>query len=465
MSACVDDDSSFPNDNTGSITSSSSIVTILNKFGTDGIVLSEVEQCFKFVYPITLGYNTTADIRIDSYDGLLSVISSQRTNFNITGLQFPITIQFNNTNTSISIPNETSLLMVLKDCQFHTLRDEFEAFYETCFILEYPTTVFTTSGTEIILSNDEDFRLFYGNQEENYQPLFKFPLDVSTAPDFSKTTIDSYFGFYEVFESCETSCPQIDFTSDVINAFSLQYSFESDFTSTGEIDTFNWFINDVFVGNGISDGQPNFLLYEFDSPGVYNVCLKTESETCFEEVVVCNVIDVTTACPELAFTFENNLETSYTFTADFEGINDVIYQWIVDEVIKETDGGTNGDNIYNETLSAGMHTICIEAMTASCPEGATFCQELFVEECPDLFFEIEQEGNSNTYNFFADFDGVGDVIYEWVINGDFIEQDGGQSGDNTFFFQFDTGTYEICITTETPDCPDGTEFCRELIIP
>jgi hypothetical protein len=81
-----------------------------------------------------------------------------------------------------------------------------------------------------------------------------------------------------------------------------------------------------------------------------------------------------------------------------------------------------------------------------------------------LFFTIEQEGNTPSYNFTANFENIDTVTYQWEINGDIIEQDGGQEGDNMFFFQFDPGTYEICIRAETDTCPDGAEFCEQLVI-
>jgi len=75
-----------------------------------------------------------------------------------------------------------------------------------------------------------------------------------------------------------------------------------------------------------------------------------------------------------------------------------------------------------------------------------------------------QEGNTNGYNFFAEFENIDTIIYEWFIDGDFIELDGGQGADNTLFFEFTPGTYEICIKAETPDCPLGTEFCLPLVV-
>lgn len=459
MSACVKDDSFFPDENTDTIVTSSAMATILNKFNSENM-LPETEQCFRFVYPITLGYNTDAGIRVDSYDGLVDVISSQGTNFNITGLQFPITIIFNDGDAETSISDDVALLSVLEKCQFDTIRHEFDRFNNRCFTLEYPVTLFTTKGKEVVLKTEEEFQLFYQDQEADYQPIFEFPVAIKVTSDLNAVQVNTYFGFYRIFESCDQSCPQFDFTSNVINAFSLNYKFEGDFTDVGDVNLTGWFIDDVFIGDDIS------LLQEFDSPGFYNVCLQVTSNTCSETVSVCKEVEVSAVCPELAFDFENDLDpTVFVFNADFTGINDVTYEWIIDNEVQETDGGANGDNTYTQELNIGEHTVCIKATTSSCVDGVEFCEEVLVNEnCPELFFTAEQDGSSNNYSFNANFANIGIINYEWKINEVIIEQDGGPDGDNVLLHLFDTGTYEICIMAETSTCPSVTEFCLGLEI-
>ncbi len=467
LNSCVNDDSFFPEENTNDVVSSAAVATILNNFDSDVNFPLENEQCFRFVYPITMGYNTDSTIRVESYDGLVDVISSQGVNFNITGLQFPVQIIFRDTDAEVSIANETALLNILRECEFDTVRDEFDQFFNQCFKFDYPVTLFNTNGNETMITSDEEFQIFYQNQGALYQPDFKFPVNVLVAPDIESTAIDTYFSFFRIIESCERRCPQLNFTFELIDRFNLGYRFEASFPDLEVIGSYSWFINGEFVeDDGPNNQGDNLLLRDFDTPGVYEVCIKTETDTCPEGIEFCKRIEVPAFCPELFFEFEQEPGTlGYTFFSNFMGIDELTYQWFIDNQLIEEDGGANGDNTLFSDLSPGVHTVCIKTITPSCPDGVEFCREIAVEPiCPELFFMVEQEGDTPSYNFIAEFPDIDTITYEWFINGDFIEQDGGSGADNMLFFQFEPGTYEICITAETPDCPNGTQFCQELVV-
>ncbi|WP_298312983.1 hypothetical protein [uncultured Aquimarina sp.] len=467
FSSCVNDDSFFPEENTDNVISSAALVTVLNNFGDTTNFPSENEQCFKFVYPITLGYNTNSTIRIDSYEGLADVISSQGVNFNVTGLQFPVQIVFRNTDVEVSITNEAALLNILRECEFDTVRDEFDRFFNNCFKLGYPVVLLNVDGNETNITSDEEFEIFYQNQGLTYQPEFKFPVNVLVAPNFESTSIDTYFGFFRITESCERRCPELNFTFEIEDRFNLGYQFTADFPDLMVLGTYDWFVDDQFIeSDGPNNQGDNILIRDFEAPGTYIVCIKAETDSCPEGIEFCETIEVATVCPELFFESEQEPGTlNYSFVANFEGIDELTYQWLIDNELIEEDGGVNGDNMFFSEFSPGVHTVCIKTTTPSCPDGREFCKEIVVEPiCPDLSFTIEQEGNTTGYNFTANFENIDTIIYEWEINGDVIEQDGGQGADNMLFFQFDPGTYEICIRAETPTCPEGTQFCEELII-
>ncbi|MFD2565541.1 hypothetical protein [Aquimarina rubra] len=465
--SCVNDDSFFPEENRDDVVSSAAMVTVLNNFNADVIFPAENEQCFRFVYPITLGYNTDSTIRIDSYDGLVDVISSQGVNFNITGLQFPIQIVFRDSDTVVSIANETALLDILLECEFDTVRDEFDRFFNSCFKFDYPVTLVSEDAREVMVTSDEEFQVFYQNQGALYQPEFKFPVNILVAPNFESTTINTYFGFFRIVTSCERRCPELNFTFEQTDVFNLGYRFEAAFPDLEIIGSYSWFINGEFIeDDGPNNQGDNLLLRDFDAPGVYEVCIKTETDSCPEGIEFCKRIEVASFCPELFFEFEQEPGTlGYTFISNFTGIDELTYEWFIDNQRIEEDGGANGDNILFSELSPGVHQVCIQTTTPSCPDGIEFCKEVVVEPiCPDLFFTLEQEGNTPSYTFTAEFPEIDNTTYEWTINGDIIEQDGGPGADNILFFQFDPGTYEICIITETETCPEGTQFCEELIV-
>lgn len=175
-------------------------------------------------------------------------------------------------------------------------------------------------------------------------------------------------------------------------------------------------------------------------------------------------------CPDLFFNVRQENDRLYIFTADFPQINTLpSYDWFVNGEFVESDGPVNqGDNQLTETFPPGVYEVCIKAQPTDCALGTEFCQEIVVEDpCPDLFFKIEQEGNTPSYTFIADFAEKDELIYEWRLfsNGEPIASEVEQpGGDNLFFFQFAPGVYDICIFTETVECPQGAEFCKELVI-
>ncbi len=182
------------------------------------------------------------------------------------------------------------------------------------------------------------------------------------------------------------------------------------------------------------------------------------------------VFDTCERCPQLFFDVDFSGGTRYVFTADFEGIEDLFsYDWFINSDFIETDGvGVNGDNQLAETFEPGEYEICIKAETPDCVAGVEYCEFIEVEDpCPELSFAVEQLNNF-TYKFTANFELKDQLVYVWSVfrlDDLIFEEVEEQGGDNILEFQFEPGEYSVCIFTETPDCPDGTEFCEEIIIP
>ncbi len=458
VSSCVSDDSFFP-DETGEITSTIALVTILNELGSNTTLISDSDLCFAFQYPIVLGYNNDSTISIESFRGLLNAISGQSGNFNITGLQFPLQIKYRGNDTLVTIANEGDLLQVLRECEFDTFRDDFDALFRQCFRFDYPITVINTENTEVTIENQESLVRFIGDQNTNYQPNFKFPLNVLVGPNSTTVQVASYYDFYEVINDC-VGCPNIRFEIElegdnlyrIISGFEIRDDFQVSLVINGET-----------ISDAILDG--NVFTREL-LPGTYEVCVKVISPDCPEGKKVCQQLVVEEICPELAFVSEQEQGTlQYNFTANFSGIDQISYDWLVDDqVIEGNDGGANGDNIFTFQFAPGIHNVCIMAETELCPNGTKFCQEIIV--CPELFFEAEQQGVTNSYTFTANFPGIQDVTYNWTINDEFQETDGGADGDNIFTFQFNPGaSYEVCIVAEVEGCTTQNKFCRTIDVP
>lgn len=175
-------------------------------------------------------------------------------------------------------------------------------------------------------------------------------------------------------------------------------------------------------------------------------------------------------CPELFLDTFRVAPDRYTFVVQNESIDEVrFYQWYLNSTLIDEDTLINdvADSI-TLTLPPGLNEICVYTATDRCEDGVQVCTEVFVEDdpCPQLSFTTREE-NPSTYSFFADFPERDNIFYEWVIlvNGDLLYSESEPpGGDNTLFFQFAPGTYDICIQTETPECPQGIRYCEQLVV-
>lgn len=464
-SSCVNDDSFFPEEPEGELNLSVSLVSYVDYLNK--VELSEERLCFNFVYPISLGLTANdARVRIDNYSALLSTIASQSLNFNIHSIEFPFQIQFIGSDQPITINNEQDFKNVLGDCQISLFRNDFDRYFNECFKLDYPVTVISENTIEVEITTDDQWYQFLLSQSESYQPVFKFPISIFRLADERVVEVNSYYGFYNVFQECLGACPALAFSIENTDQSNLSYRFISEYSIefTG---SYAWFVDDQFIeGDGPAVQGDDVLEYTFATPGTYQVCIQTETPDCPQGILFCKEVVVDVFCPQpfYEFTVEAGT-TNYIFNAAFDGIEDLSYDWTINEQVVETDGGIEGDNILFRDLAPGDYTVCIKIITESCPQGTAYCREVFVAPiCPELFFIQEQEGDTSSYNFFADFESMNVIVYSWAINGEFIELDGGANGDNTLFYQFSPGAYSVCITAETADCPQGTQFCREIVI-
>ncbi|MEW7291345.1 hypothetical protein [Aquimarina sp. 2304DJ70-9] len=172
-------------------------------------------------------------------------------------------------------------------------------------------------------------------------------------------------------------------------------------------------------------------------------------------------------CPEIDITIENEPGSAvYRFITQFNGLDDVRLTWTIDG--EEVDTGNLNEiigQILDYKFENGEYTICVKVADESCP--VEVCKDIVVERdendpCPDLFFSSRQYEKPNTYKFIADFERIEEVSYGWFINGELVE-DSAPDERNYLIWDFnEPGVYEVCIKTETPDCPEGTSYCKEI---
>ncbi|MDH7444266.1 hypothetical protein [Aquimarina sp. 2201CG14-23] len=268
----------------------------------------------------------------------------------------------------------------------------------------------------------------------------------------------------------DSDCPQLSFTQDGKVLF-------ADFEELNNLEVYEWFVNDELVETeNLQDQRDNKLDLSTYNPGTYNVCIKAETPDCPNGAEFCKEIVIedenNESCPNLAYSREGDY-----LIADFEGIDTLgFYAWQVtgepldNESIIENEGlDFQGDNKFLLTnLQPGTYTICLISESTTCTQAEPFCKEIVVENtnnetCPDLSFIVEGT------LMFANFSGIDQLgVYTWYVNGQLVETEDLQNQDRDNMLDLDSynpGTYTVCIKAETTDCPNGTEFCVEVVIP
>jgi len=471
LSGCVNDDAFFSEESVKVITPTVTVVSFLNDINKKGDSVNESDLCFRFVYPIDLGYNTNSSIQVNDFEGLKSIVSTQGNNFNISGIKFPVEIILTANQNSFSIPDIQVFDEVLRNCNLNTFRDDFGSQLGDCYRLQYPVSLFDSERKETLIDSDEDYNAFVTTQGDIYQPEFVFPINLLVAPSFEPEMITSYFSLYEIINGCANCPDEIDFTAEVIQDPS-SYRFTSSLNVENNTQLF-WSINGVPIS---SADNSNILLYDFfvsnggnlpNGAGTFTVCLRVETPSCLQGIEMCREIVIPSSCADLNFTSSLRAGTfAYDFVADFIGIDQIGYVWKVDgEIIEDTDGGANGDNLFGFRFVPGVHQVCIESVSPNCLENNEFCEQIVV--CQELSFTSQQQGTSNTYRFNADFLGRNDIMYQWTVDGSTIETDGGQGADNELVFDFTSGTYEVCITADVAGCTalSAQRVCQTITVP
>ena len=199
-------------------------------------------------------------------------------------------------------------------------------------------------------------------------------------------------------------------------------------------------------------------------PGTYEVCVIATFDGCESALTSCQTIVVEEECPEIRFGTNYDESTGmYEFVL---GLDDqpTSIKWTVNGDI------VGDDDFLEKDFEPGTYEVCVTATFENCLDAITYCETITVEDdeegCPEMYF-VYQAADNGEYHFIADFLGIENLEwYGWFINDDLVEDEGTiNNGDNNFIHTFDEpGTYTVCIMTETPECPAGTSFCKEIII-
>lgn len=328
-----------------------------------------------------------------------------------------------------------------------------------CFELVYPITLGFNNDITIAIENEAGLREAAVNQSAGLHiSQVVFPLLVTKSSQISSIASDQQL--FELLQSCDlpTLRSSIDLTHKQCFSFSYPLDMvnaQGDTTTLSSLDDFLTF----YYSDQPANYQPNFAF----PLGVQKLADKTQISihNVYELYQLMNRCE---PCPQLFFERSELDNRQFRFTASITGARE--FDWYVDDVFIKT--GTPDDNVLVKGLDPGTHEVCIKAASVDCVLGEVYCEKFeVVDPCPSMFFELQQI-NDAKYEFKAEFEGMLDLdFYYWTINGAIKDEEGllNPSSDHAFSYAFDPGEYEVCIFTETPECPKGASYCKHITVP
>ncbi len=464
--SCVNDDGVFEETpKRVDMQESIAIVSVLQQLRITGMV-SEDDLCFRFTYPLNLGYNTGASIEVKNFGGFKEMVFNQTSGFNVSKIDFPFSVQLKSNEQIINVANEAQFNQLVSDCGFSTVRKDILDFLGTCFSLEYPIKLKDAARVQKDVSSEEQLRDFILNQGTAYQPDFIFPFELNRLQDpIGASTITSNFDLITFLKTCTATtpidCPEGEFDITPFGGFNYIFdALDTDPLSS----SYEWSINGVVI----EELRDQKLVADYELlPGTYEICLKSDfsNDGCEPEVISCQNFVVDEICTPLSFTRNTDLLQSNDLLAP-------VTRWFVDgqEVLDITDSGLF---LTELDLLDGFYEICLESVPdMECSEVRTFCDMVEIDFCPPPISFTFEPSTTLTFTFVADFPERDEEDYEWRVDNDTIERDGGSTpdSDNQLIYTFPSpGTYEVCMfKLNGPKCANPSpflEFCETIIVP
>lgn len=221
--------------------------------------------------------------------------------------------------------------------------------------------------------------------------------------------------------------------------------------------TWSWGDGETTTETGSSVGSDPW--HEYDSSGVYTVCLHIETGSgCTDEVCTEVVVEAPGSDCSASFEYDITDEGSVHFFSSTEpGPGDVTsYWWSFGD-------GTygDGDDPWHEYSETGEYDVCL-VVTFYDGCVAEYCYTIYVEvpgggggDCEAYF---EWEGDCLFMHFFEAVSGVDVDHYFWNFG------DGGESEEANPGHEYaEEGTYEVCLSIVTADSCEDT-YCATVTV-
>ena len=213
-----------------------------------------------------------------------------------------------------------------------------------------------------------------------------------------------------------------------------------------------WYINDEYFDTGYA------LDWEPTEEGVYEICAGIETPECPEGFWVCD--EVVVSC--------NDCPTIYDFYAGQMGDDCLAWEFEIgsfaegEEVLWDFGDGTTifdghyTDHEYNE---AGVYVVTAYYTSFDCPDGVWLTYSIEVESCSDCVLEVDYFYETCEVIYFDSYTLEDSDDVAWYYDGEYQV-----SGDDATIGFPTEGWHTVCAVYETPECPDGVEWCHDFYI-
>ncbi|MEQ9467896.1 MAG: hypothetical protein RLN88_10830 [Ekhidna sp.] len=386
--------------------------------------------------------------------GLLSLMLLLSGCINDDAIDFPEEPDFT------SFSQSTAIISLLRSVKNNTLSED-----QDCFTLFYPIELGFNNDITITVGSYQALQEITEDVNTNIHiNKVEFPILVSKAGTVK--SIKSESQLTQLLDECGLLTLRDEFDKYFTQCFDFAYPIKMIATDSSQVkidslgDYFDFEFEQGF------DKQPVFVY-----PLEINSFSKDQKLLINNDFELFEVFDMCDSCPQLFFSIDWAEDTRYVFEADFPGIDELeSFDWYIDRIKVETDGaGVDGDFKLEETFNEGTYEICIktQAPEFDCFAGTSYCTTLeVVDPCPILSIEVNPI-EADSIQFIATFDRKDEIDYTWAIYQDqdliFFEEE-LEGGDNKFGYQFDPGTYNVCLEAEVHGCSTVSKVCEEIIV-
>ena len=173
-----------------------------NISGKTGNAANDQAFCFSFVYPINLSYNDGTNITINSFEGLIDVLTNETNTLYIDGVAYPFQVQQEGTVTTIH--SEGEFFALIQGCDFQTVNDC--VFDFTCYEIVYPISIINQNQETIIIHNQAELMQLISTpsgSNSTYQLNIVFP--ISVIQNNQTIVIDDLYEFFDLNNDCSGS--------------------------------------------------------------------------------------------------------------------------------------------------------------------------------------------------------------------------------------------------------------------